>query len=47
MVADKLSVGKAPLIFKLGPMWMWVVRLSPLATLLPEKKLWISLSWLL
>ena len=39
MEGDRLSVGIAPLIFKLGSRRMWVVRLSALANLLPEKKL--------
>ena len=39
-----LSVGIAPLIFKLGSRWMEVDRLSALAILLPEKKLRLSLS---
>jgi len=45
MGADRLSGGIAPLIFKLGFRWMWVVRLSALATLLPEIKVWFPLSW--
>ena len=45
MEAERLSGGMAPLIFKLVPISMWVVSLSALATLLPEKKLWFSLSW--
>jgi len=45
MEADRLSGGMAPLIFKLVSIWMWVVRLSALATIMPEKKLWFSLSW--
>jgi len=39
MEGDRLSGGVAPLIFKLGSRRMWVVRLSALANLLPEKKL--------
>jgi len=38
MEADRLSGGIAPLIFNLGFRCMWVVRLSALASLLPEKK---------
>jgi hypothetical protein len=45
MGADRLSGGIAPLILKLGSIRMWVVRLSALATLLPETKLCFSLSW--
>jgi hypothetical protein len=45
MGADRLIVGIAAQIFKLGCRQMRVVRLSALATLLPEKKLWFSLSW--
>ena len=45
MEADRLSGGMAPLIFKLVTISMWVVSLSAFATLLPEKKLWFSLSW--
>jgi hypothetical protein len=41
MEADRLSGCIAPLNFKLGR-WMLVVRLSALATLLPEKKLWFQ-----
>jgi len=39
MEGDRLSGGIAPLIFKLGSRQMWVVRLSALATLLPDKQL--------
>jgi len=35
-----LSGGIAPLNFKLDCRWMWVMRLKPLAILLPEKKPW-------
>jgi len=45
MEADWLSGGMAPLIFKLASISMRVVSLSAWATLLPEKKLWFSLSW--
>jgi hypothetical protein len=47
MVGERLSGGKAPLIFKLGSIWMWVVRLSALATLLPDKKLDLEAGWAL
>jgi hypothetical protein len=40
-----LGGGIAPLICKFGSRQMIVVRLSALATLLPEKKLWFSWSW--
>jgi hypothetical protein len=40
MQGDRLSGDIAPLILKLGSKRMWVVRLSALATLLPQKKLW-------
>jgi hypothetical protein len=43
MEADRLSGGIAPVVFKRASMWLWVVRLSVLATLMPEKKLWFSL----
>ena len=45
MEGDRLSVGIAPLIFKLGSRRMWVVKLSALANLLPEKKAVVG-SWL-
>jgi hypothetical protein len=45
MGADRLSGGVAPLIINHGSIRMCVVRLSVLATLLPEKKLCFSLSW--
>ena len=35
----------APLICKVSSRQMIVVRLSALATSLPEKKVWFSLSW--
>jgi len=44
MEADRLSVGIAPLIFKLDSRWMEVDRLSALAILLPEKKPRLSMS---
>jgi len=47
MEGDRLSGGIAPLIFKLGSRQMWVVRLSDLATLLPEKKLELEAGWAL
>jgi len=47
MEGDRLSGGIAPLIFKLGSRWVWVVRLSILATLLPEKKLDLEAGWAL
>ena len=42
MEADRLSGGIAPLILQLGFRWMWVVRLSALATLQPQKRLWVG-----
>jgi len=45
MEAGRLNGDIAPLILKLGIRWMWVVTLSDLATLRPQKKLWLSLSW--
>jgi len=39
MKADSLNGNIAPLILKLGSVRMWVVRLSALATLLPERSL--------
>jgi len=45
MEAERLSGSMAPLTLKLVSTRMWVLRLSALATLLPEKKLWFSLSW--
>jgi len=32
-----MSGGIAPLIFELGSIWLWVLRLSIRATLTPEK----------
>jgi len=37
----------APPIYKLGSRRMWVVRLSALATLLPEIKLDLEAGWVL
>jgi len=45
MDADRLSGGLAPLICIIGCRQMIAVRMSALATLLPEKKLWFSLGW--
>jgi hypothetical protein len=45
MEADRLSGGLAPLIYNLACRQMLVASLCALATLLPEKKLWFSLSW--
>jgi len=45
MKENRLGGGIAPLICKLDSTQMIVVRLSALATSLPEKKLWFSLSW--
>jgi len=45
MEADRLFRGMAPLILKLGCRQMIVVRLSALATLLPEEKLWLPFNW--
>ena len=45
MQEDRLGGGIAPLICKLGSRQIIVVRLSAMATSLPEKKLWFSLSW--
>jgi hypothetical protein len=47
MVADRLSGGIAPLVFKIGSRKMLVVRLSALATFLPEKKLDLEAEWVL
>jgi len=35
-----LSGGRAPLNFKLGSRWIWVMRLNTLVILLPDKKPW-------
>jgi hypothetical protein len=45
MEAHRLSGGIAPLNFKFGTRWMWVMRLKPLVTSVPEKKQWFTLSW--
>jgi len=39
MEGDRLSVGIAPQVLKLGSRRMWVVKLSAQANLLPESKL--------
>jgi hypothetical protein len=38
--ADRLSGDIAPVILKRGSIWMWMVKLSALATLQPQKNLW-------
>jgi len=45
MEAHRLGGGIAPLNFKLGTRQMWVMRLNPLSTLLPDKKHWFTLNW--
>jgi hypothetical protein len=47
MEGGRLSEGIAPLIFKLCSREMWVVRLSTLATLLPERKQDLEAEWVL
>ena len=42
---DRLSVGIAPLIFKLGSRRLWVVKFSAQANLLPESKLYLEAGW--
>jgi hypothetical protein len=39
MEAHRLSGGMAPLNFKLGTRQLWVMRLNPVTTLLPDKAL--------
>ena len=47
MEGDRLNGGIAPLICKLRSRQVGVVRLSALATLLPEKKLILEAGWVL
>jgi len=47
MEGDRLSEGITPLIFKLGSRVVLFIRLSTVATLLPEKELDLEAGWAL